>query len=121
MQDDDKTAASIRQQGPQELSKVSIRACLSRLTNTHTGNPMHITKLAANANLFFFAGYETTAHALTWTLFELAAFPDLQVATLTKRCQQSHTGSVESVSQSVPISPLVCTLVVKTPMDLLCI
>ena len=40
---------------------------------------MHITKLAANANIMFLAGYETTAHALTWALFELAAHQTLQV------------------------------------------
>ena len=81
MQSDDDTAVKIRQGGPQPESNVSIRACLSRLVNPNAGDPMHITKLAANANIMFFAGYETTAHALTWTLFELAAHQTLQVHT----------------------------------------
>ena len=29
--------------------------------------------------IFFAAGYETTAHAITWALFELAADPSMQV------------------------------------------
>lgn len=99
MQSDDETAAKIRQAGPQPLSNASIRACLSRLLNPKTGDPMHITKLAANANIMFLAGYETTSHALTWTLFELAAHQSLQVHHMCcMYLQQSMLNSLPSLA-----------------------
>ena len=101
MQSDDETAAKIRQAGPQPLSNVSIRACLSRLLNPKTGDPMHITKLAANANIMVLAGYETTSHALTWTLFELAAHQSLQVLHMCcMYLQQSMLNSFPSLKHS---------------------
>jgi len=47
--------------------------------NYKDGSPIPLATVATNAGLFFGAGYETTAHAITWALFELAAEPSIQV------------------------------------------
>ena len=65
--------------GQQPDSNTALWACLSRITNYKTGDALPRDTLAANAGIFFAAGYETTAHAITWALFELAANPKLQV------------------------------------------
>ena len=44
------------------------------------GGPIPVQTLAANAGIFFAAGFETTAHAISWALFELAADPTIQVS-----------------------------------------
>ncbi len=69
----------IEQRGPQPESDTSLWACLGRLVNYKDGTPIPQDTLAANAGIFFAAGYETTAHAITWALFELAADPSIQV------------------------------------------
>ena len=63
----------------QPEANTSISACLGRFVNYKDGSPIPSATLAANAGLFFGAGYETTAHAITWALFELAAEPSIQV------------------------------------------
>ena len=50
--------------------------------NYKDGSPIPSATVATNAGLFFGAGYATTAHAITWALFELAAEPSLQVCWL---------------------------------------
>ncbi len=50
--------------------------------NHKDGSPIPSATIATNAGLFFGAGYETTAHAITWALFELAAEPSIQVCLL---------------------------------------
>ncbi len=57
----------------------TLWACLGRLVNHKDGSPIHHDTLATNAGLFFGAGYESSAHAITWALFELAADQTLQV------------------------------------------
>ena len=70
----------IKQRGVQPESENSLSACLGRLVNYKDGSPIPEDTVAVNAGLFFGAGYETTAHAITWALFELAADTSIQVS-----------------------------------------
>lgn len=79
LQKDDELAAMIQTRGPQPESNTSLWACLSRFVSHKDGGPIPVQTLAANAGIFFAAGFETTAHAISWALFELAADPTLQV------------------------------------------
>ena len=79
LQKDDDLADLIKQRGKQPESDTSLWACLSRFVDYKNGRPIPQQTLAANAGMFFGAGYETTAHAITWALFELAADPSIQV------------------------------------------
>lgn len=82
LQEDDRMAQLIRDRGVQPTSNTSVWACLGRLTDHKTGALVTPEVLAINTALVFLAGYETTAFALTWALFELAAHPHLQVILL---------------------------------------
>ena len=79
MQKEDDLADMIIKRGKQPETNTALWASLSRLTSYKNGGPISHGTLAANAGVFFAAGYETTAHTITWALFELAAQPDLQV------------------------------------------
>ena len=79
LQNDDRLAELIKQRGPQPESDTSLWACLSRCVNYKDGTPLPLQSVAANAGIFFAAGYETTAHAISWALFELAADTAIQV------------------------------------------
>ncbi|DBA68321.1 TPA: hypothetical protein ACH3X2_013634 [Trebouxia sp. C0005] len=75
---DDRLAELIKQRGPQPESDTALWACLSRCVNYKDGSPLPLQSIAANAGIFFAAGYETTAHAISWALFELAADTAIQ-------------------------------------------
>ena len=79
MQRDDEVAEVIKERGVQLEGNSALWACLSRLTNYKDSSAPHHDLLATNAGMFFGAGYETTAHAITWVLFELAADTSIQV------------------------------------------
>ncbi len=79
LQNDDRLAELIKQRGPQPESDTSLWACLSRCVNYKDGTSLPLQSVAANAGIFFAAGYETTAHAISWALFELAADTAIQV------------------------------------------
>ena len=79
LQFEDDLAEQICQRGKQPDSDTNLWACLGRLVNYKDDSHLPRQTLAANAGIFFAAGYETTAHAITWALFELAADPSLQV------------------------------------------
>ena len=48
------------------------------VVNRETGQPLSDLEIAAQANVFMLAGYETTSLALSYTLYALASRPDLQ-------------------------------------------
>ena len=79
LQYEDDLADQICQKGVQDDSNTNLWACLGRLVSYKDNSPLPRQTLAANAGIFFAAGYETTAHAITWALFELAADPSMQV------------------------------------------
>jgi cytochrome P450 len=54
-----------------------------------------------NAATFYLAGHETTANALTWTLFMLAAQPELQEQ-LAAEAKQAVAGGEDDVADRVP-------------------
>ena len=54
-----------------------------------------------NAATFYLAGHETTANALTWTLFLLAAQPDLQEE-LAAEAREALAGDADTVAEHVP-------------------
>ena len=82
LQKDDELAAMIQQRGVQPESETKLWACLSRFVSHKDGGPIPWQTLAANAGVFFAAGFDTTAHTISWALFELAADPSMQVWTL---------------------------------------
>ncbi|KAL3131436.1 hypothetical protein ABBQ38_007748 [Trebouxia sp. C0009 RCD-2024] len=77
-QGEDDLAGRIRAKGFQPETNTSLWACLGRLKNYKDGTPIHPYTLATNIGLFMFAGHDTTAHTISWTLFELAAHMDIQ-------------------------------------------
>ena len=87
LQTEDELANLFRQRGLQPLSNTSLWACLGRLVNYKDGKPVSHDTLAVNTGFLMLAGYETTAHLITWALLELAADPALQV---TCNAGQSH-------------------------------
>ena len=85
--------------GRQPEDDTSLLACLSRLVNYRDNSPLPRETLAANVGIFFAAGYETTAHAITWALFELAADQSLQVRHM--GAAATAVASVDPISVSV--------------------
>ena len=79
LQHEDGLANLFKARGVQPLNNTSLWACLGRLVNYKDGKPVHHNNLAVNIGLFFIAGYETTAHAITFALLELASDIALQV------------------------------------------
>lgn len=77
----------IKGRGKQAEDNTMLWACLGRAINYKDGSPLHHDTLAANAGLFFGAGYETSGHAVAWALFELAANPHLQLCLHTSHFQ----------------------------------
>lgn len=55
-----------------------LMARLGKATDPDTGQPMSEAQIAQNLLTFAAAGHETTAKALTWTLYLLARSPDWQ-------------------------------------------
>jgi cytochrome P450 len=55
-----------------------LMARIGRATNPDTGTPMSDALVVSNLLTFAAAGHETTAKALTWTLYLLARAPDWQ-------------------------------------------
>ena len=92
--------------GRQPEEDTSLLACFSRLVNYKDNSPLPRDTLAANVGIFFVAGYETTAHAITWALFELAADQSLQVrflgtATTAVACTDLRCYTVSCVDHSL--------------------
>ncbi len=69
----------IKKRGVQPDSNTSLWACFSRFVNHRDGRPIHHDTLATNIGFFFLAGYDSTAHTITWALLELASDAQLQV------------------------------------------
>ncbi|KAL3155121.1 hypothetical protein ABBQ38_011179 [Trebouxia sp. C0009 RCD-2024] len=77
-QSEDELANLFRSRGVQPTSNSSLWACLGRLVNYKDGTPVNHDALAINTRIFLVAGYETTAHLITWALLELASDRALQ-------------------------------------------
>ena len=80
MQEEDVKVVKIRKQGVQPESNTTVWACLTRLVNYKDGSQLCDAAIAAQVAVIFAAGFETTAHTITWALFELAANQKLQVS-----------------------------------------
>ena len=80
LQRDHDVAESMTERGAQHEGNSALWACLGRLSKQKDGEQAQSNLLAANAGFLFGAGYDTTAHAITWALFELAADPSIQVS-----------------------------------------
>ena len=79
LQNEDDLVNLFRGRGVQPMDNTSLWACLGRTMNYKDGKPVHHDTLAMNIGLFFIAGYETTAHTITWALLEVASDKALQV------------------------------------------
>ena len=55
-----------------------------------------------NAATFYLAGHETTANALTWTLFLLAAQPELQEEVAARRARRWPAGEDDAGAERLP-------------------
>lgn len=111
LQNDDRLAALIKERGRQPDRETSLWACLSRCMNYKDGSPLPQQTVGANAGIFFAAGYETTAHAITWALFELAADTSMQVCSSGKHCKITQWPAnhwVSSKQQTLSESSLSC-------------
>ncbi|KAI8476126.1 MAG: cytochrome P450 [Monoraphidium minutum] len=58
----------------------TIAGHLLRAVNPDTGRPLTLAELKGELSIFYIAGFETTSHAITWTLGLLAAHPAAQAA-----------------------------------------
>ncbi|KIY97592.1 Cytochrome P450 4F3 [Monoraphidium neglectum] len=68
---------------PPEYTIAGARAVgchLLRVIDPSSGKPLTLDKLKGELSIFYIAGFETTSHAITWTLGLLAAHPQQQDA-----------------------------------------
>jgi cytochrome P450 len=97
------------------LEGEDLLARLARATDPETGAPMSEKQLVDNLVTFLAAGHETTAKALTWTLYLIARAPDWQ---------ERIAAEVASVAGTSPIAAahldrlLVTRMVLKEAMRL---
>ncbi|GFR44182.1 hypothetical protein Agub_g5357, partial [Astrephomene gubernaculifera] len=55
-----------------------LLAHLAGVTDPDTGKPLSPRRLRCETALFWIAGFETTAHAISWTLMYIAALPEVE-------------------------------------------
>ena len=79
LQTEDQKVVDIKKQGVQPDSNTEVWACMSRLVNYKDGSELCNDAIAAQVAIIFGAGFDTSAHTITWALFELAADQPLQV------------------------------------------
>ena len=109
LQAEDMKVESIRNRGVQPDSNTQVWACLSRLVDYRDGSHLCNTAIAAQVAVIVVAGFETTAHTITWALFELAANQHLQVSFGFLPCP-SPALPLPTWSQCIRFLPtLVCT------------
>ena len=66
---------------PQESSNTKRKDLLDRcikLYNEEYGEKLNVKELRAQVFTFMFAGHETTSAAMSWTLYFLAQYPEIQ-------------------------------------------
>jgi cytochrome P450 len=73
-------AAMLREREAAPAGRDDLMRRLMTATNPETGRPMTETQLIDNLLTFYLAGHDTTAKALTWTLFLLARSPEWTAA-----------------------------------------
>ncbi|GBF98134.1 cytochrome P450 [Raphidocelis subcapitata] len=56
----------------------TIAGHLLKVVDPTTGGPLSLQKLKGELSIFYIAGFETTSHAITWTLGLLASHPSAQ-------------------------------------------
>jgi len=59
-------------------SKKDILSSLLKVIDEDTGEPFSFKEILDQVAMLFLAGHETTASSMTWTLYLLALYPDLQ-------------------------------------------
>jgi cytochrome P450 len=69
-------AAMLRERREVAQERDDLMHRLMRATDPETGAPMNEEQLIDNLLTFYLAGHDTTAKALTWTLFLLAQSPE---------------------------------------------
>ena len=69
---------------------------LMNVRNPETGQPMSDAQLVDNLLTFFMAGHETTAKALTWTLYLLCRAPEWEARIVDEIARVAGDGPVEA-------------------------
>lgn len=73
----DECAREVLAEAPPEYT---IAGHLLKVIDPTTGRPLSLAKLKAEMSIMYVAGFETTSHAITWSLGLLAAHPRAQAA-----------------------------------------
>ncbi len=92
-----------------------LLARLARAQDPETGEPMSEKQLVDNLLTFLAAGHETTAKALTWTLYLLARAPQWQERIL---AEIDAVVGADAVGRGAPRAPPVTRAVLKEAMRL---
>jgi cytochrome P450 len=89
-------ASALESQRRSGLSDTNLLSRLAMARDTSTGAKIPDSLIIDNIATFLIAGYETTAQALTWTLYLLALFPEWQDRL---RAEITATTSQQSLAQ----------------------
>eukprot|EP00775_Hariotina_reticulata_P010115 gene10115-10272_t len=95
----------------------TVAAHLLAVEDPATGNPLTLNQLKAEISVFMAAGFETTSHAITWTLAALAVHPEVQeklyqellllgLADDPTNSKASRTGDAGGVQQNIDAAHL---------------
>eukprot|EP00798_Chlamydomonas_sp_ICE-L_P007766 gene7766-952_t len=76
----DHVAKELKDRGEPRADDMTIGANLMRIKDPKTGEPMSSAALNANISVMVVAGFDTGAHTILWTLYDIACFPKHQAA-----------------------------------------
>eukprot|EP00798_Chlamydomonas_sp_ICE-L_P007730 gene7730-902_t len=76
----DQVAQQLNDRGEPGADDMTIGANLMRIKDPKTGEPLSSAALNANISVMVLAGFDTGAHTILWTLYDIACFPEHQAA-----------------------------------------
>lgn len=69
---------TMRARGVPPEDETVLWACLARLKDPATGQPLTKQQLLPEIGAFILAGFDTSSHTIAWCLFNIAAHPEVQ-------------------------------------------